>query len=286
MKRLLSAVLSVAIILAMTTVSFAAVSFDDTTATTAALSFGGFTKLNVPAEDADSFTVDVIINTEELGGTVSAINLAFEANGVTITNISAQTAIGALGSIVGEGVEYSTGGDAVSADDFATVNNILATLTLQKTTDGDSATLSFVGEGTTFIGGDEIWVGDGFDSLTIKFESGEEEEEVFGIEETAKVLEGSEMMKDATGEEVEAAGDKVVAIFAKNVTNETLAAESYGIIFGGKRYPGILAVDPGKAWAVKLVGSAEQLPTGSSYEYGIFAEGCDDVMSATPWVID
>ena len=124
----------------------------------------------------------------------------------------------------------------------------------------------------------------GSSDVTVKAGGGEEEEEVFGIEDTASALEGSEMMKDATGEKVAATGDKVVAIFAKNVTSETLAAESYGIIFGGKRFPGIAPVDPGKAWAVKLVGSSTQLPAGN-YEYGVYAGGAE-VMSDEAWVVE
>lgn len=101
-------------------------------------------------------------------------------------------------------------------------------------------------------------------------------EEVFEITKTATSLEGTDTMKDANGADVTATGDKVVAIFAKNVTSETLAAESYGIIFGGKRYPGIAPVPAGASWAVKLVGPADKLPAGN-YAYGIFAAGCDDV---------
>lgn len=112
----------------------------------------------------------------------------------------------------------------------------------------------------------------------------EPEEEVFGIVKTESAVAGTDTMKDENGADVAAAGDKVVAIFAKNISDAELAAGSYGIVFGGVRYAGQLAVPAKTAWAIKLVGSAEQLPAGS-YAYGVFA-GDATVDATTPWVID
>lgn len=112
----------------------------------------------------------------------------------------------------------------------------------------------------------------------------EPEEEEFEITKTEAAVAGTDTMKDENGADVAAAGDKVVAIFAKNISDAELAAGSYGIVFGGVRYAGQLAVPAKTAWAIKLVGSAEQLPAGS-YAYGVFA-GDATVDAATPWVID
>jgi hypothetical protein len=111
-----------------------------------------------------------------------------------------------------------------------------------------------------------------------------EPEEEFEITKTEAAIAGTDTMKDENGADVAAAGDKVVAIFAKNVSDTELVAGSYGIVFGGVRYAGQLAVPAKTAWAIKLVGSAEQLPAGS-YAYGVFA-GDATVDAATPWVID
>lgn len=110
------------------------------------------------------------------------------------------------------------------------------------------------------------------------------DEEVFEIIKTETAVAGTDTMKDENGADVAAAGDKVVAIFAKNISDAELEAGSYGIVFGGVRYAGQLAVPAKTAWAIKLVGSAEQLPAGN-YAYGIFA-GEATVDATTPWVID
>ena len=122
------------------------------------------------------------------------------------------------------------------------------------------------------------------DVISLNISKDEIVEEVFGITSTGSALAGTDTMKDENGENVAAAGDKVVAIFSKNVSDAELAAGSYGIIFGGVRYAGQAAVPAKTAWAIKLVGSAEQLPAGN-YSYGVFAG--DEVVNAdSAWVIE
>lgn len=121
-------------------------------------------------------------------------------------------------------------------------------------------------------------------TATVTITSGGDDEEVFEITKTESAVAGTDTMKDADGKDVAAAGDEVVAIFAKNVSDAELAAGTYGIVFGGVRYAGQAVVPAKTAWAIKLVGSADQLPAGS-YAYSIFAG--DAVVEATaPWVID
>ena len=182
--------------------------------------------------------------------------------------------------------------------DYETMSYAAATPCIQVkfTADADAAEGSYsfdVSEDaldTSFLHDIYVWDTDtGNVSLTgttveVKAAAEEPEEEVFGITSTGSALAGTDTMKDENGENVAAAGDKVVAIFSKNVSDAELAAGSYGIIFGGVRYAGQAAVPAKTAWAIKLVGSAEQLPAGN-YSYGVFAG--DEVVNAdSAWVIE
>ncbi len=120
-----------------------------------------------------------------------------------------------------------------------------------------------------------------------------EDEEVFEIDttKTGSTDISGDTMKDATnGNDVAATGDIVIAIFAKNVTDEVLGIGDYGIYFGKDangnlmKYPGQMEVPAKKAWAVKLVGPKGSLEAGE-YTYGIYAKGQPEVISDKPWII-
>lgn len=289
MRKILSILLTVMLIFLFTTASFATVEYDSATKTDALYSFGGHTVLNVPAEDASSFTVDVIINSDKFTS-LAGITLGFTTENIEITNMVATTSIGAsMTPTVGANIDFACAGAESTAADFANVNNVLATLTLAKTGDATSATLGWSEDVISYS--DDGFYTDAFETpdeyaaLTINFVTADEpEEEVFEITSTGTALDANDTMKDKDGKDVVAAGDKVIAIFAKNVSDAEIAAGSYGIVFGGVRYAGQAAVPAKTAWAIKLVGSADQLPAGS-YAYSIFSG--DAVVEATaPWVID
>lgn len=154
---------------------------------------------------------------------------------------------------------------------------------------GDEWTADFVGTTSTkqckFTFGTTTYNNkSNLDVISLNITKEEIKEEVFEITKTESAVAGTDTMKDADGKDVTAVGDEVVAIFAKNVTDAELAAGTYGIVFGGVRYAGQAVVPAKTAWAIKLVGSADQLPAGS-YAYSIFS-GDAVVEATTPWVIE
>lgn len=99
------------------------------------------------------------------------------------------------------------------------------------------------------------------DILTITVTGGEEE---FDLS-----YEGVKA-EDGTVSEGFASGSKVATVFAKNETGSELAAESYGIVFGGQKYVGAAPVAAGKYWVIKLYDPTSTILVGTSYKYQTF----------------
>ncbi len=186
-------------------------------------------------------------------------------------------------------MEFSWAGTEGVEADYAMDNRVIGKFNLTVKDGVADGTYTFSLTGNTLDSGENSKADMVTVPVTVTVGEEEPDEEVFEIKDTAAELAGNEKMKikdETTGElkvvdATVAAGDKVVAIFSKDIEDgNDLAAESYGIIFGGKRYPGVAEVPDGYSWAVKLVGPASKLPAGN-YTYGIFAAGQEDLNAGT-----